>query len=386
MKLLIRIGIIIVELCIPFLGFTNTAIEVLENFKPLYVGAFLETQEKTTTLDEIVLSNNWVSQNSSKFTSTTTGALWVKLTVHNTSAATKNMALVLEAPLLDQVQFFTFENTELIDSSLKMGNAFPFEQRAIQYRFPIYNFQLQPFQEIIIYGYMIEEYKYLPVHLKLYQQADLLADYQMDIIYKMLLIFPILLLAIIGILFNFYSLKNYNIFFTLHSICILLFLFGIEGLGFQYLWPNSPWLQKVFPIFYILSLFFCSIAFLFFLKIRKNTTPFKLVYLVIGIQLLVIAYTFFYLIGDESKPIEMIFTISILSSYLLIILSILLFYKKTKFKPVLSIVWMYTLNLAVGLSVAIDWIYDFNLEQYISNFILSFFLSSSLLKLCLFIY
>lgn len=221
MKLLIRIGIIIVELCIPFLGFTNTAIEVLEDFKPLYVGAYLETQEAretTTTLDEIVPLNNWLSQKKSVFTSTTKGSLWIKLTVHNTSATTKNMALVLEAPLLDQVQFFSFENTELIDSSLKMGNAFPFEQRAVPHRFPTYTFQLQPFQEIIIYGSMVEENKYLPVHLKLYQQADLFAAFQKDIIYKILLIIPILLLIIVGTLFTCYAPKNYNIYFTLHRV------------------------------------------------------------------------------------------------------------------------------------------------------------------------
>ena len=157
MKILIRIGIVI-GLCIPFLGLTNTVIEVQEDFKPLYVGAFLETQEvreTTPTLDEILLLNNWLSRNTAVFTSTTRGGLWVKLTVYNTTATTKNMALVLEAPLLDQVQFFSFENTELRDASLKMGNAFPFAQRAIQHRFPIYNFQLEPFQEIIIYGSMI---------------------------------------------------------------------------------------------------------------------------------------------------------------------------------------------------------------------------------------
>ena len=371
MNFLIRIGIILVGLCIPILGLTDTVIEIQEDFKPFYIGAFLETQEtqeRTTTLDEIVRSNNWVSQNTSMFNSTATGDLWVKFKVHNTSATTKNMALVLEAPLLDQVQFFSFQNTELIDSSLKMGNTFPFEQRAIQHRFPTYNFQLQPFQEIIIYGSMIEEYKYIPVHLKLYQQVDLLPVFQKDIIYKLLLIVPILLLVIIGILFNFYALKNYNIFFTLHSVCILLFLLGVEGLGFQYLWPNSTWIQKGFPIFYIFSLFFSSIAFPFFLKIRKNTKSAKLFYLVIGIQLVVIAYTFYYLIADQLKSIEMVFAISILSSYLLIILSVLFFYKKIKLKAVLLLVYMYTLNLIVGLFVVIDWIYDFNLEQYISNF------------------
>ena len=184
-----------------------------EDFKPLYVGAFLETQEvreTTTALDEILLLNNWLSRNTSVFTSTTKGGLWVKLTVHNTTAITKNMALVLEAPLLDQVQFFSFENTEFIDSSLKMGNEFPFAQRAIQHRYPIHNFHLQPFQEIIIYGHLVEKYKHIPVHLKLYQQADLLATFQKDIIYKFLLILPILLLVIFGILFTLYTPKNYN--------------------------------------------------------------------------------------------------------------------------------------------------------------------------------
>jgi len=198
MNILIRIGTII-GLCIPFWGLANTVIEVQEDFKSLYVGAFLETQETqeiTTTFDEVLPLNNWLSQNASVFTSTTTGTLWVKLSVHNTTAKTKNMALVLETPLLDQVQFFSFENTELIDSSLKMGNVFPFAQRAILHRFPTYNFQLQPFQEITIYGSIIEENKYIPVHLKLHQQVDLFAAFQKDIIYKFLLIVPILLLII----------------------------------------------------------------------------------------------------------------------------------------------------------------------------------------------
>jgi len=137
MKILIRIGIIIIGFCIPLLGLTNTVIEVQEDFTPLYVGAFLATQDAqatTTTVDEISSLNNWLPQNTPLFTSKTTGTLWVKLAVHNITAKTKSMALVLEAPLLNQVQFFSFENTEFIDSSLKMGNEFPFAQRVIQHR------------------------------------------------------------------------------------------------------------------------------------------------------------------------------------------------------------------------------------------------------------
>jgi len=59
-----------------------------------------DAQATTTTVDEISSLNNWLPQNTPLFTSKTTGTLWVKLAVHNTTAKTKSMALVLEAPLL----------------------------------------------------------------------------------------------------------------------------------------------------------------------------------------------------------------------------------------------------------------------------------------------
>lgn len=160
---------LVLTIGVPYTGMANKVLEITDNFEFQYVGEYLETcgdVEEGYSINEAVKATTWKTQNSSKFMiQTSTEYIWMKFTVKNQTNIAQDFSLVLEDPFMETVQFFSFEKNQLLDTSMIMGTAFPFEQRIIQHRFPIYPFQLTIDQQKTIYLVLKNDEAFTPIHL-----------------------------------------------------------------------------------------------------------------------------------------------------------------------------------------------------------------------------
>ena len=377
MRILVNLFFLIV-VGIPCANANNIAIEIKQDFKAEYIGKYLETYEdvdRSFSMNKVIQSKNWQTQKASKFVyQTAASRLWIKFVISNQTNENQELSLVVEDPLMEQAQFFSFERDKLVDTSLNMGNSFPFTQRSIQHRYPIYAFQLKPNQEKTIYGALVRSNGNIPIHLKLYKQKYLFPALQKDIIGKVLLLSPIFIFTIISFLVLLYHPNIHNLSFVV-LICInLLFLLGLEGLGFQYIWPTSISFQRGFPVLYILYLFLISLSLLFFFKLYKKPKLARLVYIVFIIQSLAIPYTILLTTTDTLtslggfKNTSYFLLFSSISSYVLLLITCLTYYKQTKDRFIFIAIWMFFFQLLTGLFLSISWLLNIHFQKYITGF------------------
>ena len=181
------------------------------------------------------------------------GAFWFHATLVNRNHDEQRWLLVQEYPLSDRLDLYVryADGRTLHQAS---GDHLPFNARSVRYRHP--NFQLElPTGEPVELLLRVESESSMQVPLELYTPAaftELSRDAQLAIG----LYYGILLALFFYNLVLWISLRDASyIWYLFHITAFGLVLFTLNGLGFEYLWPNWPWLaDKSVPLSICLAL------------------------------------------------------------------------------------------------------------------------------------
>ncbi len=183
----------------------------------------------------------------------TDSAYWVRFTVRNTTAEARHWKLEINYPLLDHIEFYTpTDNGEY--SRTLAGDKLPFAERPINYRNIVFPLNISG---------KAEQTYYLRVKTDSSMFIDLLMwpgnSFAEDIEGKLLLygiLYGIVLLGSIYCLVNWaFQGKRMYLHIALGILGSVGYLLGINGFGFQYLWPNSLYIQEVAVPFFMAACF-----------------------------------------------------------------------------------------------------------------------------------
>jgi hypothetical protein len=121
------------------------------------------------------------------------------------------------------------------------------------------------------------------------KSADQFTSYALWEYYMLGLYYGILLIMMLYNFFLYFNLREKNyLFYVFYVISCALYTFREDGIGFQYLWPQSPalnlWLNHYFELFLLLGFAFYSTS---FLELRKKT---RTVFLILWADLIVFAF------------------------------------------------------------------------------------------------
>lgn len=169
------------------------------------------------------------------------GAFWFHASIENHNAAETRWLLVQLYPLSDSIDVW-LRHADGRTVHQASGDRMPFSHRAIKYRHP--NFWLDlPTSERVDLLVRVQSQSSMQVPLVLHTPAafaELARDAQLSIgIY-----YGILLALFFYNLILWVSLRDPSYFwYMFHISAFGLVLFCLNGLAFEYLWPNSPWLQ-----------------------------------------------------------------------------------------------------------------------------------------------
>jgi len=181
------------------------------------------------------------------------GAYWFHLALVNFDAGEPRWLLLQEYPLSDRIDVYArYPDGRLVHQA--GGDHLPFDARSIRYRHP--NFMLElPVGERVDVLVRVRSQSSMQVPLKLYTPtafAELSRDAQLAIgVY-----YGILLALFFYNLVLWVSLRDASYFWYLfHITAFGLVLFTLNGLGFEYLWPDWPWLaDRAVPLSICLAL------------------------------------------------------------------------------------------------------------------------------------
>lgn len=216
---------------------------------------------------------------------------WVKFDVHNATNENK-WAIEFAFPLIFQIHMY--EETALgVNKIITAGSDFPFKEREFNHRHFIFNLDIEPNETKTYY---INVYGGADLHppMKLWKKDPLMEHIQTEFAY-LGAFYGAILIMIFYNLFLFFRLRNRAYLYYVLTIATSMFAqLALNGLGYKYLWPNSPgWNLIAVP--FIVSIA-CILIVLFtkeFLNTKKHIPFFKKATIaLIGLNVLTIIFLF----------------------------------------------------------------------------------------------
>ena len=175
------------------------------------------------------------------------GAFWFHARMVNRSPTETRWLLVQRYALSDHVDMYLRDSHGNVTHQAG-GDALPFDARSIQYRHP--NFWLQlPLDQPMDLFVRVQSQSSMQVPFSLYTPAAF-TERSRDAQFGIGIYYGILLALFFYNLVLWLTLRDPSyVWYLLHISAFGLVLFTLNGLGFEYLWPNSNWLaDKAVPL------------------------------------------------------------------------------------------------------------------------------------------
>lgn len=217
---------------------------------------------------------------------------WVRFEIFNPTSQLIRWNLAYDFPLIDEIQLFGSPLPK--DSVRTLGDSFPFSQRNVDYRNPVFPMETPP-NTTNVYYLKIKSESTIPLILELWTEKEFYEKLN-----KEQMIFGIFY----GILFVMIA-YNFFIYIFTYEKSYLLYLFFISsifffhlvnnGFAFQYIWPNWVfWANYSLPFFICLS---CITGIIFtnnYLSLKKHLPKVsKLMWIWVGMLILFVGVSFF---------------------------------------------------------------------------------------------
>ena len=169
-----------------------------------------------------------------------TGAFWFHLPLVNQQADEPRWMLVQEYALSDRIDVYARYPDGRVEHQAS-GDHLPFASRFVRYRHP--NFRLDlPQGEVVELLVRVQSESSMQVPLVLYTPRAL-SEVMRDSQFSTGIYYGIVLALFFYNLVLWLMLRDAGYFwYLLHNGAFGLVLFTLNGYGFEYLWPNSPWM------------------------------------------------------------------------------------------------------------------------------------------------
>lgn len=187
----------------------------------------------------------------------TTSAVWARFTVKNSLPRTVEYFLEIKYPLLDRIDLYIPSGPKTF-TIFKAGDSLPFKDRTIQHKNTIFPVMLASGEEKTLY-LRCETTSSLNLPIVLHSPACLAEEITME---QTLLgiYYGILLVMMIYNFFIYLGLKDSTyLYYVLFVFTYMLFQLSVNGMAFQYFWPNRIWwANNCTPLFIFLAYIFAT--------------------------------------------------------------------------------------------------------------------------------
>lgn len=201
---------------------------------------YLEDPAGTLTLDQVVgMPERFVrSTKPTPNFSFTRSSYWFHVRLENRTAPERHWLLETQYPLLDHFTIYALRDGQLTDTT-QGGRSLPFAQRPIKHRNFVYGFDAAAGQSVELY-IQVRTASSLQLPLALWTQASFLAkDHEEQFAFG--IYYGVLAAMLLYNLMIFLSIREISYFHYLYFISgVILFQMTLNGLAYEYFWPNSP--------------------------------------------------------------------------------------------------------------------------------------------------
>lgn len=217
----------------------------------------LEDKSQTATFDQAKLKQAGfiLSKEPTPNLGFTKSDWWFKVHLKNNSGKDANFILNIPYPFFNQLDLYVSDTAGSFAKET-VGDHFNFSERKINHKYFLFPIKFKAGEQKTIYGKLFcdGEATSLPMQL-LTEQALNEHDNNEQILlglYYGILIFALVLSIFLGLTLR----ERENIYYVIYVIGAILFQGSLDGLTFQFIWPNLPWLANhIIPLSAGISLF-----------------------------------------------------------------------------------------------------------------------------------
>jgi signal transduction histidine kinase/CheY-like chemotaxis protein len=259
--------------------------------------SYLEDVDSSYTLSDITRldsSNFEILTEESLNKGFTNSAYWLKFSVIDQTLDQKTQSWKLETtyPLLDYLDIYIIDEKNNVEH-LKMGDVYLYSQRPVDHRNFIVPISLQDNEKKDIYiRVQTSSSMQIPVFI---WNPDYFFEARSGEQYGLGLYYGMMFVMFFYNFFLWFSIRDSNyLWYIGYLAAFALLQASTSGLGYQYLWPNSPWIESIAPPVTIALVGIFGIAFTRrFLHTRQyHIVADNLLRLVLYLSLVVLALSF----------------------------------------------------------------------------------------------
>lgn len=167
--------------------------------------------------------------------------VWLFAHLHNASPQPLERVLSVNTSWLDHVDVYLLRDGQLLDSQ-QMGDQLPFAARPLASRYFAWPLTVPSGQSLLVLRIATPDPMVLPIALL---KPDQLAEVATQEAYHYGFLYGVIIALMLYNLFLFLSLKSFaNLLYSIYILSFILMNLAYSGHGYQWLWSNSPSLQK----------------------------------------------------------------------------------------------------------------------------------------------
>jgi len=251
---------------------------------------FEDTSNKVTINDLLAMNSNFEFEElteNSKNLGFSNSAFWLKIDFTNNTEHNNFFLFSIKYPLLNDLQFFDTKENQIV-SQIQTGENYPHASRPINNKDFMFRLNIPKHSNKTFYFRLYNNGETLRLPLQL---VDVLSNKQHDSheVFQLAMFYGYALFAFIFNILLFVEIrKKLYLYLSLFIIFISFFFFTIDGVAFQYFWPNNPYFANRSMVFFSSLAMIAMVLFANdFLKTEnkvKETSKF----LIIGLGIIII--------------------------------------------------------------------------------------------------
>lgn len=259
----------------------------------------------------------------------TTDTYWLQFNVVNSSRTINNYLLVAEYPLLDHLDCFITHEGAIVES-FATGDQHPFGSRPIPNHTFVFPLNLATDEQYSVF-LKVQTDSAMQIPLSIRSLATH-ADKSQNEYYFTGQFFGVLLAVILYSTFVFISIRDRNyLYFMIYTVLFMGIPSAMNGYGYQFLWPNSPWFQNQSVAFFMTGSACAACWYSHsFLQLNKHSITLSYTFRILGVLSLVATpYTLILPYAISIKPILAM----VLFAEFLVLGTAIWVWRKTKSQP-----------------------------------------------------
>ena len=238
------IAVVIAFLVVPSPPAFPDVIKIDENLTSRPIGLdieYLEDAKGALTFDKVKggkLKGNWTTSNmENPGFGFTDSVYWVRFTVENISRREIRFYLDQNFPQADLVRLYVPENGAY--RMIETGDSKPFSERPLEHRSFVFPLQMKAGAHATYYVMIKSALMNIILRISSPQYFQKASSNEYNII---MLFYGIILIMLVYNLILFFFIRRIEyLYYTVFVSFLMLFMMEMDGIAYQYLWPDSPW-------------------------------------------------------------------------------------------------------------------------------------------------